>query len=294
MILSDGGHCLYVLLRGLNAELEEFILTGKKNQDGVFHVLSKEDAGMVSHWTDIGYEVTYRSRRIYHMRHSVTLVYPVVLNPKSGVSISLVPWFLLPDRPYPVFVYLFAIWHYHNTGKKSLNESAAAAGKVFRVEQFNKSTVYRSIKAMEHIVDISRIDEPLSHDRHEALSCCGLLELIPEILSGCLSIEALQEIYGEMIKPTPHPVRHKKTIGYVLSNIPEKLSKVIKPKESANWRKSDARRRPARPRKKILHRVQRRYDFVQYQQIEEIRAAFVEACRHLVLDAAVKYHCFLV
>ena len=287
---------MYFLITDLNAELAEFMLTGKNNEDGIFHVFPPhEEDAMAGHWEELSYEVKLRRQQICHMRHTITIEYLEVRSPETGASISLVPWFLLPGRRYPVFVYLYAIWHYHRTGKKSLDESASAAGKVFRVEQLNKSTVFRSIKAMERSIDIARIDEPLSSGVHEAVSREELLERIPEILEGRRSIGSLREIYGEMVKPLPVPVRQSKAIGQVLSNIPDKLSNVIKPRGAAGRKVRDARKRPARARKGGgKERVQRIICYAESWEIERIRMGFIEISRSLVMDAAVKYNRFLV
>jgi hypothetical protein len=63
------------------------------------------------------------------MESSVIIKYLQVLNPKTDVSISLIPWFLLSGRPYPVFIYIYANWHYESFGKKSMKQSAIATGK---------------------------------------------------------------------------------------------------------------------------------------------------------------------
>jgi hypothetical protein len=294
LILADGGPCLYALIKDVSDELYDFILTGNKNQDSRYHVLpDKQGEAAIIRWEKLGLTVTQHIRRIEYLRHEVTIVCPKISNPEIGASIILLPWFLLPDRSHPTFVYLYAIWHYHKTDRKSQKESAAATGKIFRIEKFNKSTVCRSIKAMEHFVDISRLDRPLSTDEQKTAACDDLLERIPEVLAACQSPESLQELYGEMVKSPPTAVRRKETICNALSRIPDKLSKVIKPREAAG-RRSDPRKRPRRKRNNELRHVQHRINFVEFQQIEDIRIAFIEACRHLVMDAAVTYHQFLV
>jgi hypothetical protein len=294
LILADGGPCLYALIKDVSDELNDFILTGNKNEDSRYHVLpDKQGAAAIIRLEKLGLTVTQHSRQIEYLRQKVTIICPKISNQETGASIILLPWFLLADRPYPTFVYLYAIWHYHKTGRKSQKESAAATGKIFRIEKFNKSTVCRSIKAMEHFVDITCLDRSLSIADQETSACDNLLERIPEVLAVCQSPETLQELYGEMVKPPPAAVRCKGTICNALSMIPDKLSKVIRSKETAG-RRSEPRKRPARTRCKEVRRVQHQISFVEFQQIEDIRIAFIEACRHLTMDAAVTYHRFLV
>jgi hypothetical protein len=156
---------LYFLVRDISQELEEFILTGKKHSDEL-HVFSEErEREMIKVWRQLGLKVAYHYQQIEYMRCNVMITYLRVFNPATDINISLIPWFMLPpNRPYPIFVYVYSIWYYHITGKKSLSQSAAAAGKLFGIDSLNKSTVCRSIKSLEGFIDISRIDRPLSVD----------------------------------------------------------------------------------------------------------------------------------
>jgi hypothetical protein len=148
---------------------------------------------------------------------------------------------------------------------------------------------------MENSIDTSRIESPFSHDTQCTPSYEEIIESLPEILESCTSIESLREIYGEMVKHIPSPVRGIKTVSCILGSIPEEYAKVIKPGEAARGGKSrDTRDRPARPRKKANKRVQRPIYFVNSAQIDKVRRGFIEICRGLVLYTAVTYHQFLI
>ena len=294
LILVDGRACLYYLVSNIHEDLERFITTGM-TETKVFNVLPKErEDFLISHWAQLGFIITYHDQRMTYMHKNVSITYLKVKNPKTGVIISLLPWFLLPDRPYPIFIYIFAIWHYQIEGNKSLSQTAAATGKLFGIKEFHKSTVSRSIKALENIIDISRINSPLSVEQPELPTYEDLNKLVQEILSSAASIESLEENYREMIKPLPKPVNRTESATRALSGIPIEYSKIIKDKEVIERNPRDTRKRPPRPRCEEAECVQRPPRFVDFERLEQTRKDFIETCRCIVLDAAISYHRFLV
>jgi len=294
LILVGGADCLYYLVHEISEELESFITTGKTDKK-VFQVFpKKQEQLLIKQWEQLGLIITQHSQKFDYMHCGVSITYLKVRNPETGTSISFLPWFLLPDRPYPIFIYIFAICHYHNTNKKSLSQSAAAAGKTFGVLSLNKSTVSRNIKALDNIIDISRFDRPLSVEQPELPSNEELVKLVPEILSSALSIDSLEEKYKEMIKQLPMPINRTEAVRHVLSGISIEYSKVIKDKEVNRRATRDIRKRPPRPRPQKSKRVQRSLEFISFWQLEQKRKDFINDCRRLVLNAAVSYHRFLV
>jgi len=294
LILVDGADCLYYLVQDISEELDSFITTGRTDTQEFTVFSKKQEQLLTSHWAHLGFIITHHSQKVEYMHHGVSITYLKVQNPKTGMSISFLPWFLLPDRPYPVFLYIFAICHYNRADKKSLSQSAAAAGKMFGVKSLNKSTVSRNIKALENIIDISRINIPLSIEQPELPSNEELVKLVPEILSSASSIDSLEEKYGEMIKQLPMPINSTEAVHHVLSNIPIEHSKVIKDKEVFRRVTRDIRKRPPRPRPPKSKCVQRPLEFINFGELEQKRKGFINDCRCLVLDAAVSYHRFLV
>jgi hypothetical protein len=251
MVLIEDKIQVYILVRTIQDELENYINTGKTGATELNVFSEMHEQRLIHKWEAAGFEYTYRSQQFTYMHKTIHIIYLQFCNPKTGMKVSFIPWFLLPGRKYPVFLYLYAIWHYQTNGRKSLKESTAAAGKLFGADSFNKSTLSRNIKAMENFIDTSRIKIPLGHDTPCSPSYEAILESLPEILESCPSIESLQEKYGEMVKPLPGPVRDKKTICFVLGSIPEEYAKVIKAGETAlGVINHDTRDRPARPRKK--------------------------------------------
>jgi hypothetical protein len=304
---------LYYLIDEISEELDCFARTGKRpGEDKEYHVLSTgQERELIGRCATLGLQVRYRSRRI-ECADSISITYMQVLNPKTDISISLIPWFMVAGRPFPVFVYVYAVGHYQKAEKKSLEESAAAVRKLFGISSFNKSTVHRSIRAMEGFIDASRLSQPLATeesrqpghpagsqpDPHISRSEApdgGVIKHITEILDILISyptLEALEKEFGDMVNRLPGPVNRADKISYALSRIPEEHFKVIRHSEPAGRKPHDYRRRPPRPRKKKP--VQRPLRFIDYAQQEEIRKEFIRKCKFLVLDAAVTYHRFLV
>jgi hypothetical protein len=287
----------YILIKDLNAELAKYILTGKSNMTE-FHVLPEDqEKSIVNYWKGLGLTVTYRSQQIEYMKHTATIVFPQVLDPKSdeNVKVSLIPWFMLPGRPFPMFVYIYSICHYHKSGKKSLDESAAAAGTLFGINSFNKSTLSRNNKALEEFFDLSPLDRPLKVEGYETPTDKDTIARVPEMLSNFSSIESLPDAYLEKVKHLPEPINDNNPLPYALSGIADKHLKITKEKvEVANEPSVDKRDRPARPRNKNLQRVQRKFEYVAPWQLDMTRRAFIEICRCLILDAATIFHRFLI
>lgn len=309
--MGNGETGLYYLVSGLSAELEHFINTGKRPEKDVgtdkeYHVFPQEqEAQMIKRWTELGMTVAYRRQQV-ELACRITIVYMKVKNPRTDLSISMIPWFVAAGRPYPIFAYVYAIGHYQRAEKKSLEETAAAVRKLFGISGFHKSTVSRSLNAKDGFIDDSRHSQPLEP---EALKEPGFLygnpaapyqpyesviEQVSELLTACPSIEALKRDFGEKLKHLPEPIRRAGGISYALGGVPDKQFEIIVRSEPGNRKPGDHRKRPPRTRNKGLKPVQRPLKFVDYPQREENRKAFIAICRQAALDAAIRHHQFLI
>ena len=294
LILVSNATCLYYLFNDIHENLESFITTGRSDLRD-FHAFPEEkEKLLISHWEKLGFIITHHIQQMKYMGYKVSITYLKVQNPETGLELSLLPWFLLPDRPYPIFTYIYAIWYYQITGKKSLSKTAAVTGKLFGVKELNKSTVGRSIKALENIIDTSRIKEPLQTKKTEHQLNEELDELVPEILNSAASIELLEERYGEMVKHLPPPINRPESVCCALSDIPPEYSEVIREEEVVSRKPRDVRKRPLRPHREKSKCVQRQLNFIDSHKLRQKRIGFIEICRYLVLDAAISYHKFLL
>ena len=295
IIFVDGATEVYLLISEISEKLEEYIHTGKTNADEL-HVLAEwQEQAMIRSWEEMGFVVRYRSQKINYMHRSVAVIYPQISNPATGVKISLLPWFMLPGRPYPVFAYIYAVWHYHSTEKKSQKETAAAVGKLFGIRSFNKSTVSRSIKIMENIIDLAGIDKPLAVDEPKQPPDSELFEYVPKILNGFTTIEEIKEKYGEAVKRRPAAINGGSPVQRALSGIPAEYCKIISTELEPDKRRFiDMRKRPGRPRKKEKKHGQRPIVFIDDAQIRKTRNGFIEICKRLVLNSVAAYHTYLI
>jgi hypothetical protein len=302
---------LYYLISDVSEELAHFINTGKQPEkdrgtNKEYHVfLSEQEEGMIKRWTELGMTVLYNRQQI-KLVSQITITYMKVQNPKTGLSISIIPWFVVAGRPYPIFTYVYAIGHYQRAGKKSLEESAAAVRKLFGISNFHKSTVSRSLSAMEEFIDTSRLGQPLLAEAFKKPCCLpdsqvelpkadgDVIEQVSKILTAYPSFESLEREFGEKVRRLPQPIKRADKISHALSDIPDEPFEIIIRSKPGGRPSRDHRKRPPQPRNKGPGFVQRPLKFVDYPQREEKRKAIIKICRYLALDAAITHHRFLV
>lgn len=290
--MYDGAQTIYLLITELNDDLNDFIYKGIKTTEPINIFPQKREQELVGKWGRMGLSVTYRSQMMDCMHSKINIVFPQISKPKTDINIVLIPWFMLPDRPYPIFLYIFSILHYLNTGKKSLRQSAEAAGEVFGVNKLNGSTVYRNIKAMENFIEALRLGAPLDVEERGMPPVDEMVSaIVDKIISGGMTVEGPEAVSGIRAVQKPAPVKRTEKISYALGNIPCKHTQVIKDKEGPRSR-PDKRKRPARRRRKRY--VQRKSEFIKSEEIKRIRSEFINICRCLVLNTAATYHKFLM
>lgn len=293
-ILSDGETRVYFLVRDLHEDMEKFIFTGKAEAPelSVFPEIYEQE--LIKEWKSRGFRSTYRTQPLDYMSVRVIIKYLEVSNPCTGVSISLMPWFMLPGRPYPVFTYFYALWHYANSQQKSMRLSAMVTEEIFGIKGFSKSTISRSMKIMEQFISAYQMDCPLPTKNPEIPSVTETTIYISELLENCTSVESLRQALWTRTTNLPPPIRRGNNISYALSLIPNELSLVLKEKATAIKKNHDDRNREARPRAKRMRSVQRRLDFIESHKISRIRQEFITLCKACVMNAAVSYHRFLI
>ena len=280
----------FILVKDISDELEEYIKTGKTDVGVIGVFPDKREKELADGWFANGYECIYHQQTLEYMHRRVSVKYPTIKNPHTNMSVSLLPWCMLPERPYPVFLYVYADWHYLKTGQKSMKISAQAAGKVFGVSSFNKSTLCRmrrdkSITGMPVGGTQSTTGHNAPRDADIAARVAGLLE----------HPAPTQNIAGTGGGGRRPPTNNTEFNMYALSAVPDKLSMVIIGDPPTRHIAHDKRKRSPRPRQKNnTKRVQRPIHFVNSDRIEYIRTEFIALCKATVMDMAVKYHRFLI
>jgi len=280
----------YILVKDLSNGLEEFIRTGKTGGGEIGVFSDKQEKELTASWCESGYEYAFHYQTLEFMNKRISVKYPVVKKQKSETSVSLIPWCMLPGRPYPVFVYAYANWHYSMTGQKSMILSTNAAGKVFGVASFNKSTLCRlrkdkSISGMLTGYTETAAEQTAPYNGDISVYVSELLEHSAQI----------KKIYMQSGDPDAQPKSGAEFTIDALSSVPDKLSKVIIDSPPARYIIHDKRKRPPRSRNNgQTKRVQRQIVYVDPVQMGYIRNEFLALCKAAVMDAAVKYHRFLI
>jgi len=288
IVLAADAGTLYYLVRDIDQELEDFIATGRTETIDFQTIPGADMQSMADHWSRLGLDVAYLTHQMEYMGEKVTITYPQISNAATNMKISLIPWFLLNGRPYPVFAYAYASWHYRTTGGASQQKTAEATGRVFGIESFHKSTVCRTIGLMEGIFDLSFADGPQGPETRGVPSPQEVAELVPRILEGHASIEALEEMCGGKAKRMPE--RAETPRPRTFDDIPCEYSNVMKETPPARAARRDGRKRPARPSRGAPKRKRPRQESADPAHIEKIRRDFIAIIREASIGAAIVYH----
>jgi hypothetical protein len=287
-----GTNRLYLLAKDINPELERFICTGHPKRTEYQALSDSAMESLSGTCAQFGLTATYRSHHMDYMHCNATVVYPEVLNAATGMRISLIPWFTLPEHPFPIFVYAYAAWHYRATGGASQQGTADATGRLFGIESFHKSTVSRNAGMMEGIFGAS-LEEgcELTAAHQKPPTVPELAGLLPMMLGSENTIEILEGLYGEKVRRIPGRATSAGTARCAMDKIPQEYSRIIKSKRpDASAAPREVRRRPARPRKKRKKSGRPRPESIDPAQIENIRKGFIAAVEQIVILAATGYH----
>ena len=321
IVLVDGENKAYILVQELSEELHKFIYTENADVDELNtlqneykfepdelsllpkkHVLAfnelnalprKYEYELFKQWRSANFEYKYCSQPFEYMHKKINIRYPQVRNPQTELEFSIIPWFFLPDRPYPVFLYAYAIWHYNNTTPKSMELSATVAGEIFGVNSFHKSTISRNKKEMERLFNSINIYNPLSVEEPPPPSISEISVKITEALKINTSLDSLIETLNFDAARLPRPTGRGDAVSYALSKIPIELSKALSERPPAGNNPRDIRSRPARPHEHREKKDKPKPAYAESHEITRIRLSFIAICRAIVMDAAITFHRFL-
>jgi len=97
------------------------------------------------------YERVYKLR-VQHKEYAV--ICPEYRKTKRGIEpIVIIPEFLVPRRPYPLYVYLHGIDLYSNSPEKGQRWAAEETRKRFGLESFSHTTLGRAMKVFLRLMD---------------------------------------------------------------------------------------------------------------------------------------------
>jgi len=130
---------MYILTRA------EFLENCKDN------IYLVHDADIEERYLNAGYHRSERSYRIKEQYKEFTVTCPEFRNGKKGAEpVVIIPSFLVPRRPYPVYVYMYAIELYGESPEKSQRWVAEETRKHFGLRSFAHTTLGRALKAFIH------------------------------------------------------------------------------------------------------------------------------------------------
>jgi hypothetical protein len=132
-----------------------FILTQtdwlKNSKDNIYQV---QDAELEAKYLGAGYQRYERSYKIKEQHKEYIVICPEFRDDASGAEpIVIIPEFIVPGRPYPVYVYLYAIDLYSSAPEKGQRSAAEETRKFFGLTTFAHTTLGRALKAFIRVID---------------------------------------------------------------------------------------------------------------------------------------------
>ena len=279
-VLEDSTTARYILLTELEDDLNRWVRTGKTEMLK-FRVLPDNKEKMLSAMCrNLKLTVTRGSQMLQYCGRTAEIEYLRVKDSNAKTSVALIPWFMIPRKKYPVFVYLFTYW-YCQLLHKSEREAAMAAATLFGTE-IHYSVISRSANMARALLDIK---DPLPRTKPAAVSFDDILNAVPVLLKT--AIDQVQ------LPPGCYPAA-------ALTNIPLCCANIIRleVRRPANATPPVTTRRkktpddcPAdKPSKKKPKYIQ----LVSDRKINKIRRVFIALCQRLVVNATKLYHRFLI
>ena len=128
--------------------------------------------------------VRYHSYQIEYTRHHEFVCPRYTF--ADGTDVIVLPWFLIPGRPYPVQIYLYACELYCTSPTIGQRGAAEATRKKFRLNTFSHSTVSRSFRSFENARK-----QALESKFGEEATACGTES--PELISAAAKAETKNE-----------------------------------------------------------------------------------------------------
>jgi len=106
------------------------------------------DAEEERQYIEAGYRKYERSYQL-KSQHKEYIVFCPEFRKRGKVagSVVLIPEFLVPGRPYPVYIYAYAIGLYTNMPEKGQRWAAAETRKQFGLQSFAHTTLGRALKS---------------------------------------------------------------------------------------------------------------------------------------------------
>jgi len=207
---SDGA--MYILIKDLPEKTANYI-QGEMDEGMELPVLTEDYEKMVvAGWRSRGFICTYCRQSIEYMKHDALIKYLHVINPETGVSIFLIPWFMLPRKKYPVQVYACTALYSTIAGEPAgAIETAEVVKRLFGLETFDPSTVYRTKAQMSRLFwEHAENDGAISNQEPKIASTESIINWATEALEMRPSDKSIKNadwmkatVFGTQPKPDP-------------------------------------------------------------------------------------------
>jgi len=217
IIQDASGGAIYILMKDLPEKTANYIQgeMGEIEEGMELPVLAEGYEKMVlAGWRSRGFECTNGRQSMEYMKCNVIIRYLHVINPETGASIFLIPWFMLPRKKHPVQVYAYAAWYSTYAGEPaSVTEAAEVVKGLFGLETFNPSTVYRTRAQMARLFrEHGENDGALSNEEPKTASTEAIIDWVTEELEKQPSNEPIKytdgiKAAGDDTQPIPTAVK---------------------------------------------------------------------------------------
>jgi len=205
IVQEASGGAIYILIKDLAEKTANYIEgktdDGMETDMGIELPLLPEDYEkmVIAGWRSRGFECTYCRQSMEYMKRDAIIRYLHVKNPGTGVSIFLIPWFMLPRKKYPVQVYAYAAWYSTYAEKPAgVTESAEVVKELFGLETFDPSTVYRSREQITRLLREQREKGvALSNQEPKTATTEAIIDWVTDLLEK---------------QPTDEPKKHAEVV----------------------------------------------------------------------------------
>lgn len=117
----------------------------ENSKDNIYRVQATE---LEKQYLDTSYQERERSYKIKYQYKEYTVICPEFRDDKKGDEpIVIIPEILVPGRPYPIYVYLYAIDLYSGAPEKGQRWAVEETRKYFGLVSFAHTTLGRALKA---------------------------------------------------------------------------------------------------------------------------------------------------
>ena len=119
------------------------------NSRKIFEILTPEEK---EHTFEAGIKINERVYKLHCGETEYEIVCSEIYTGEPNEKYLIVPEFLFPGRPYPVYVYLYGIELYSSNPKMGQREAAEKTRKQFNLKTFSHTTLGRAMIKMEKII----------------------------------------------------------------------------------------------------------------------------------------------